>query len=101
MGLGLKCRNSQNYVSAYASSSTSAWKYQNVCHRGTKKIVVAPTTFSPVKDRFPFPGIHYRCSLRQRRIGCKCLKSAYNSQMAPIHSSSFNRVMPQFCTLLI
>ena len=72
MGLGLKSRNSQNYVGqpllvpvpmpvpvrVHGSIKMSAIV-------APKKIVVAPTTFSPVKDRFPFPGIHYRCSLRQ------------------------------------
>ena len=72
MGLGLKSRNSQNYVGqpllvpvpmpvpvrVHGSIKMSAIV-------APKKIVVAPTTFSPVKDRFPFPGIHCRCSLRQ------------------------------------
>ena len=72
MGLGLKSRSSQNYVGqpllVPVPMPVPVRVHGNIKMSAIvapKKIAVAPTTFSPVKDRFPFPGIHYRCSLRQ------------------------------------
>ena len=49
------CRTAITCASAYASTSTSAWKYQNVCHRGTKKNCRGTNNFFSSERQVPIP----------------------------------------------
>ena len=49
------CRTAIPCAIAYASTITSAWKYQNVCHRGTKKDCRGTNNFFSSERQVPIP----------------------------------------------